>query len=155
MERRKGQGERCYGQWAMRNAQGGNENGARALDEEHGTMRKRARQRHEKDERGNEPSATSNEQVAMSTKQEATGKDPGQTGNERSATSNEQVAMSTEQEATGKDPGQTARSMEQASSGTVLGQAAMGNVTSGKRHGTGGKGHCFGTRDKEKRQKRH
>jgi hypothetical protein len=42
----------------MGNAQGGNEKGARALDEEHGIMRKRARQRHEKGDRGNERSAT-------------------------------------------------------------------------------------------------
>jgi hypothetical protein len=69
VERRKGQGERCYGHWAMSNVQGGNENGARALDEKHGTMRKRARQRHVR--KGTE--ATSKAQRAMSNKSGAKG----------------------------------------------------------------------------------
>jgi hypothetical protein len=53
----------------MSNVQGGNENGARALDEKHGTMRKRARQRHMR--KGTE--ATSKAQRAMSNKSGAEG----------------------------------------------------------------------------------
>ncbi len=102
----------------MGNVQGGNENGARAHDEEHGAMRKRTRQRHEKGDRGNKGSATINEQVAMST----------------------------EQEATVKEPGQAARGMRQAASGTVLGLTAMGHGISGKRHCFGTNGN--GARDK-------
>jgi hypothetical protein len=66
------------GKAAKGNAQRRNKNGAMALDGEHGTMRKRARQRHEKGEISNERSEMS--KCNEYTGQEATGKEHGTSG---------------------------------------------------------------------------